>query len=315
MSQRTEKYARNMERRTGALEERAEKTEKRLDSYGVRLFQIEIELDHTRAMHDNEVDVRWQDEVRTAQENRRQRREIERDLERQRWGLVIAMVLAIVALIVAVNAAGTEREAETVQPTAAVTARVEADLLATAPEEFDPWAFVALYRAAEDPLAAQRIGEAREAQGYFSAAVPLSWEYQDYMRTDCHLYGCPYPMALAVADWETRGRFNMDAVGPAGEVGIFQLNPGPDGTYHAELEAATGLDPATPDGNIAGGCYLLGEYLARYEDATMALMAYNMGQAGARRAWDAGITSTEYTDAVLAALEMWECTVNAWAGE
>ena len=50
MSQRKEKYARNMERRTGALEDQAEKTEKRLDSYGVRLFQIEIELDNTRAM-------------------------------------------------------------------------------------------------------------------------------------------------------------------------------------------------------------------------------------------------------------------------
>lgn len=315
MSQRKEKYARNMERRTGALEDRAEKTEERLDNYGIRLFQIEIELDHTRAMHHNEVDVRRQDEVRTAQENRRHRREIERDLERQRRGLVLALVLAIVALIVAVRAAGTEQVVETVRPTAAVTARVEADLLATAPEEFDPWAFVALYRAAENPMEAQWIGEALEAQGYFSAAVPLSWEYQDYMRTYCHLYGCPYPMALAVADWETRGRFNMDAVGPAGEVGIFQLNPGPDGAYHAELEAATGLDPATPEGNIAGGCYLLGKYLERYEDTTMALMAYNMGQAGARKAWDAGIASTVYTDAVLDALEMWECAVNAWAGE
>lgn len=315
MSQRKEKYARNMERRTGALEERAEKTEERLDSYGIRLFQIEIELDHTRAMHDNEVDVRRQDEVRTAQENRRQRREIERDLARQRRGLVIAIVLAIVALIVAVHAAGTEREAETVRPTAAVTARVEADLLATGPAEFDPWAFVALYRAAEDPLEAQRIGEALEAQGYFSAAVPLSWEYQDYMRTYCHLYGCPYPLALAVADWETRGQFNMDAIGPAGEVGIMQLNPGPDGSYHAELEDATGLDPTTPEGNIAGGCYKLGKYMAEYGDAAMVAMAYNKGQAGARAAWEAGITSNSYTDAVLEALERWECAVNAWAGE
>ena len=315
MSQRKEKYARNMERRTGALEDRAEKTEERLDSYGVRLFQIEADMDHARAMHYNEVDVRRQDEVRTAQGNRWRRREIERDMARQRRGLVLALVLAIVALIVAARAAGTERVAETVRPTATVTARVEADLLTAGPEEFDPWAFVAMYRAAEDPMEARRIGEALEAQGYFSAAVPLSWEYQDYMRTYCHLYGCPYPLALAVADWETRGRFNMDAVGPAGEVGIFQLNPGPDGAYHAELEAATGLDPATPEGNIAGGCYLLGKYLARYEDITMALMAYNMGQAGARRAWDAGITSTEYTDAVLEALEKWECAVNAWAGE
>ena len=122
-------------------------------------------------------------------------------------------------------------------------------------------------------------------------------------------------MALAVADWETRGTFDMEASGPAGEVGIMQLNPGPGGSYHAEIEAATGLDPTTPEGNIAGGCYRLGEYLARYEDTTMALMAYNMGAQGAREAWEAGIMSTEYTDAVLEALESWEAAVNAWAGE
>ena len=172
-----------------------------------------------------------------------------------------------------------------------------------------------MYQAEEDPAEKQRIGEALEAQGYFSAAVPLSWEYQDYMRTYCHLYGCPYPMALAVADWETRGQFNMDAIGPAGEVGIMQLNPGPDGSYHAELEDATGLDPTTPEGNIAGGCYKLGKYMAEYGDAAMVAMAYNRGQAGARAAWEAGITSNEYTDAVLEALERWECAVNAWAGE
>lgn len=149
----------------------------------------------------------------------------------------------------------------------------------------------------------------------FVAAVPMPWEYQDYMRTYCHKYGCPYPLALAVADWETRGTFDMEASGPAGEVGIMQLNPGPGGSYHAEIEAATGLDPTTPEGNIAGGCYRLGEYLARYEDTTKALMAYNMGAQGAREAWEAGIMSTEYTDAVLEALESWEAAVNAWAGE
>ena len=314
MSQRAEKYARNMERRTGALEERADKLEAwedftrgELRTCGRRLQKIEADMAHTRAMHYNEVEVRRQDEFHAAQENRRQRR-----------GMVLALLLAIIALIVAVNATGTERAEEDLdatKPTANVTASVGADLLATEPvEEIGPWEFAALYRAAEDPEEKQRIGEALEAQGYFSAAVPLSWEYQDYMRTYCHLYGCPYPLALAVADWETRGQFNMDAIGPAGEVGIFQLNPGPDGTYHAELEAATGLDPTTPEGNIAGGCYLLGKYTAQYKDEAMAAMAYNMGQTGAERAQRAGITSTEYAKAVLEAMERWECTVNAWDG-
>lgn len=325
MSQRAEKYARNMERRTGALEERADKLEEwedftrgELRACGRRLQKIEADMDHTRAMHYNEVDVRRQGELHAVQENRRQRREIERDLDRQRRGMVLAMLLAIIALIVAVKATGTERAAEdldTAKPTAAVTASVGADLLDTEPVEIGPWEFAAMYRAAEDQAEKQRIGEALEAQGYFSAAVPLSWEYQDYIRTYCHLYGCPYPLALAVADWETRGQFNMDAIGPAGEVGIFQLNPGPDGAYHAELEAATGLDPTTPEGNIAGGCYKLGKYLAEYGEVPMVAMAYNMGQAGARAAWEAGITSNEYTDAVLEAMERWECAVNAWAGE
>lgn len=323
MSQRAEKYARNMERRTGALEERADKLEAwedftrgELRTCGRRLQQIEADMAHTRAMHYNEVEVRRQGEFHAVQENRRQRREIERDLDRQRRGMVLALLLAIIALIVAVKATGTERAPETVQPTASMAEKVEADLLATEPvEEIGPWEFAALYRAAEEPEEKQRIGEALEAQSYFSAAVPMPWEYQDYMRTYCHLYGCPYPLALAVADWETRGQFNMDAIGPAGEVGIFQLNPGPDGSYHAELEAATGLDPTTPEGNIAGGCYKLGKYLAEYGDVAMVAMAYNRGQAGARAAWEAGITSNEYTDAVLEAMERWECAVNAWAGE
>lgn len=229
---------------------------------------------------------------------------------------VIALALAVVALIVAAVAMDTSKAAQEAakeeRPAVifAAAQEPEATLLVG-----DAWEFAALYRAAEDPEEKQRIGEVLEAQGYFSAAVPLSWEYQDYMRTYCHLYGCPYPLALAVADWETRGQFNMDAIGPAGEVGIFQLNPGPNGTYHAELEAATSLDPTTPEGNIAGGCYKLGKYLAEYGDAAMVAMAYNRGQAGARAAWEAGITSNDYTDAVLEAMERWECAVNAWAGE
>ena len=165
----------------------------------------------------------------------------------------------------------------------------------------------------EDPMEAEKIEEALLAQGYFSLAVPMPFEYQDYMRTYCAAYGCPYPLALAVAEVESH--FDMDAVGAAGEVGIMQLNPGPGGSYHAEIQAATDLDPTTPSGNIAGGCYKLGQYMAEFQDAGKAAMAYNMGRSGAMEAWAAGITSTDYSDAVLAAMEDWECTVNAWNGQ
>ena len=164
----------------------------------------------------------------------------------------------------------------------------------------------------EDPQETEKIEEALLAQGYFSLAVPMPYEWQDYMRTYCEEYGCPYPLALAVA--QTESNFDMDAVGASGEVGIMQLNPGPGGSYHAEIQAATGLDPTTASGNIAGGCYKLGLYLAKYGSVEKAAMAYNMGEGGARSAWNSGITSTDYSKAVKEAMETWECTVNAWGG-
>lgn len=159
------------------------------------------------------------------------------------------------------------------------------------------------------------IVEVLLSQGYLSDAVPLPYEYQDYMRFFAAAFGCPYPLALATADYETRGTFDMDAVGMVGEVGIFQLNPGPNGSYHAELERNTGMDPNTPMGNIAGGCYLLGKYMDDYDgDMTKVAMAYNMGPSGAAKAWAAGITSTEYSRAILEAVEKWGALVNAWRG-
>ena len=122
-------------------------------------------------------------------------------------------------------------------------------------------------------------------------------------------------MALAAADCETGGTFDMDLVGRVGEVGIFQLNPGPNGRYHADLEENTGMDPNTPMGNIAGGCYLLGKYMDAYNgDTNKAAMAYNMGPSGAAKAWEAGITSTEYSRKFTENVEKWEALVNAWRG-
>jgi hypothetical protein len=237
---------------------------------------------------------------------------------RQRVAVVIAMALAAVAMIVAVKALDAGRAAESTtqagtMATTMATAVAEADQLGTdMVVEIGPWEFAATYQAAEDPLEAEKIEEALLAQGYFSVAVPMCYEWQDYMRTYCAAYGCPYPLALAVAEVESN--FNMDATGMAGEIGIMQLNPGPGGAYIQEVQEATGIDPTTPSGNIAGGCYLLGKYMAEYGDTAKALMVYNMGRAGAESAWAAGVTSTNYTEKVLAAMEGWECTVNAWDG-
>lgn len=128
-------------------------------------------------------------------------------------------------------------------------------------------------------------------------------EYRNYIVAYAAEFDCPLELALAVAKTETN--YSMDAVGSAGEVGIFQLMPGPGGAYHAEIEKATGLDPDTVRGNIAGGCWKLGQLWKIYGDYERAAMAYNMGEAGAASAWADGITSTVYSRKVKTAAEGW----------
>lgn len=159
----------------------------------------------------------------------------------------------------------------------------------------------------EDPLEAEKIEAALLEQGYFSEEIPLSYDLQDVMRTACAEYGCPYPLALAVAEVESN--FDVEAVGAVGEVGVMQLNPGPENTYWINLQAETNQDPTTPAGNIVCGVYLLGTHLVNYGDTEKALMAYNMGPAGALQAWEDGITSTEYTEKVMEAMDRWEAVL------
>lgn len=308
MSQRKEKYARRIERRVENLEQQMGNVGTRLTSQRIELSRLEDDLAVYQAAMNARDRKRAEADAAAARKARAERRELEKRRTRYIAGIILCTLLAALIIIVSVKAyALAESEWAALMPTSgqAIKADVyDMTALISTERESEEWT--------EDTLEAEKIEMALLEQGYFSLAVPMPFVYQDYMRTYCAVYGCPYPLALAVAQVESG--FSMDAVGAAGEVGIMQLNPGPSGAYHTELQAATGMDPATPSGNIAGGCYLLGKYLAEYGDPTKAAMAYNMGETGAQKAWTAGVTSTEYSRAVIAAMEDWECTVNTWNG-
>lgn len=309
MSQKGEKYARRMERRVDKLEQDVAAITTEQTTQGVRISAVEDDLAVYRAAVSARELKQAAAEVKAAKE-RRTARAAERERKARRRNKVLAfIVLALfvaVCVVMVAKAYSEEPAAEPAAPeaSAAPAAILPTELLFTAAAEEEEYM--------EDPQEAEKIEEALLAQGYFSLAVPMPYEWQDYMRTYCEEYGCPYPLALAVA--QTESNFDMDAVGASGEVGIMQLNPGPGGSYHAEIQAATGLDPTTASGNIAGGCYKLGLYLAKYGNVEKAAMAYNMGEGGAKNAWAGGITSTNYSRTVKEAMETWECTVNAWGG-
>ena len=52
---------------------------------------------------------------------------------------------------------------------------------------------------------------------------------------------------------------------------------------------------------------MIGSYIKAYDgDYNKALMAYNMGDYGAKKAWENGITSTSYSESVLALMQKYE---------
>lgn len=303
MSQRKAKeYRRAMEQYQGVAAD-VDDLKRRIGAMEAR-HRREDQLEEIRRRQARREAERWEKKRKESMEQARRIREEERrrQIARRRFNALAAGVLVVTMLL------------------ALAIRAMTADTAAAEKPEIISASHVAVIRtpgvedqaAGEDPLEAEKIEAALLKQGYFSDAIPLPYDLQDIMRTACEEYGCPYPLALAVAEVESH--FNMEAVGAAGEVGIMQLNPGPDGAYHAELEAATGLDPTTPSGNIAAGCYLLGKYMQEYGDANKAAMAYNMGVSGAENAWAEGIASTDYSTAVVEAVERWKVTVNAWNG-
>lgn len=272
----------SLKRRIGAMEARHRRED----------WDKVAEMHRRRALAMERADLEMAKAAEKAERARKAERKNERRrriVRRRRITTVVCLAALLVVLVWAVvmacTAEGTDRPAATTPVAVIRTPDVEDQA------------------AGEDPLEAEKIEAALLEQGYFSDDIPLPCDLQDSMRTACEEYGCPYSLALAVAEVESR--FNVEAVGAAGEVGIMQLNPGPSGAYHAELEAATGLDPTTPSGNIAAGCYLLGKYIADYEDPQKAAMAYNMGVGGAKNAWAEGIASTNYTEKVMEAAARW----------
>lgn len=134
----------------------------------------------------------------------------------------------------------------------------------------------------EDWHEAERIEAALAAQGYLRDDVPLSYELQDVLQTECERCGVGYALALGLI--ETESGFDPDADNGLC-YGLMQLNRD---YFPADL---------SPAENIRAGMAYLAYQLGRYETVEAALCGYNAGHdTGAR----------DYANAVLAAAERWE---------
>lgn len=132
--------------------------------------------------------------------------------------------------------------------------------------------------------------------------VPLSFEQQDTVRASAEEFGVPFSLALAVIEVESS--YNPDAVSSDGKsIGAMQIHE----VNHKTLKKALGEDELSSlRANTRAGCFLLGAYLEKYGNESMALMAYNLGEGGAGKKWRQGVYETKYSAKVLKARDALE---------
>ena len=126
--------------------------------------------------------------------------------------------------------------------------------------------------------------------------IPLSHELQDVALVACEEYGVLPDVLFAVMEVESG--YQLDAQN--GECyGLMQIHS----INLPWLQEQIGTtDLSDPTQNIKAGAYILGGYLERYS-LTDSLMAYNLGEGGAKAQWAQGIHETAYTRKVLECIE------------
>lgn len=125
--------------------------------------------------------------------------------------------------------------------------------------------------------------------------IPLSHELQDAALDACKEYGVLPDVLFAVMEVESGYQPDAQNGECYGLMQIHSINL----PWLSEQIGVTNLsDPAQ---NIEAGAYILGGYLERYS-LTDSLMAYNLGEGGAKAQWEQGIHETAYTRKVLACL-------------
>lgn len=142
-----------------------------------------------------------------------------------------------------------------------------------------------------------------EAKMYIYYAVPKEYvmnggefsdELQEFTQDLCEERKLSYPFVLALIERETGYRnVNPNGYGSTGYMQIVQK-------WHKDRMAKFGVtDLLEPKGNITVGIDYLMELFEKYHEINLVLMAYNMGESGAKKMWEDGIYSSDYADYIM----------------
>lgn len=132
--------------------------------------------------------------------------------------------------------------------------------------------------------------------------VPLSDGFQDYIRAKCVEYNVPMELVIALIDKESS--FRSDVVSKTNDYGYMQINKCNHEWLSETLGVSNFLDPYE---NVLCGIYIISEHLEKTDgDIELALMRYNCGATGAKRLWEQGTYSTNYSRSVMTLYESYK---------
>lgn len=136
--------------------------------------------------------------------------------------------------------------------------------------------------------------------------VPLSDSLQRYIYEICADENVPVTLVMAMIEHESG--FDPEAVSPTDDYGLMQINAANHEWLKEEYRCA---DMMNPYQNVFCGISIISSYIDKYGELDKALMAYNMGNYGAQKAWKNGVTSIAYSEEILSLMKEYEEVSNA----
>ena len=136
--------------------------------------------------------------------------------------------------------------------------------------------------------------------------VPLSDSLQRYIYEICADENVPVTLVMAMIEQESG--FDPEAVSPTDDYGLMQINAVNHEWLKEEYRCA---DMMNPYQNVFCGISIISSYIDKYGELDKALMAYNMGNYGAQKAWKNGVTSIAYSEEILSLMKEYEEVSNA----
>lgn len=124
--------------------------------------------------------------------------------------------------------------------------------------------------------------------------TPLEYDLENQIRELAISYGIAPEIVFGLIEQESR--FNPYVISEGGDYGLMQINR----VNHEWLKAELHIDDVLePHNNVTAGMYILGDLKRKYGTDHSMLMAYNMGEAGAKTLWSRGIYTSEYSRSVI----------------